>query len=439
MVLTFSTFAANIEIDRQWYLAGEKMSVTITADGANIAYAELCDTRGLVNGVAVNLVDGKGTGALEIPAGIHSGYYVLSAYTRDNANVSRQFVAIVNPLIKSENDDIEWVKLSDDTLSFATILEDEPVSVASLADKKDVGIRETEGHIVMARVKNVLVDSTLSVCPTCGQFLPPDSPLRKIHGITTFEALQIVPSISIVGKQVHYFEGKMLNDTTAIFFTFGVQGKQPLVLSAASATGKSLPIEMISPFAQLIPEKVPHLIFCYNRSEVEQRSKDMQLHQIAIAPEKEELVIGGQVDDGTIEKGVPLNYDDKVFGLSPVRSYNLDEYRQFYTIGEVITEYISNVRSSKINGVNSLVLYDANEGLSSWPALVFIDGMPVIDVDRLLKYDARRIQFINEYEGRFTFGGGIYKGIVSVVSRSGSLTNYPTEPNTQYIVYDFPQ
>lgn len=415
------------------------MSVTITTDDANIAYAELCDTRGLVNGTAVNLVDGKGTAALEIPAGTHSGYYVLSAYTRDKANVSSQFVAIVNPLSKSEFDDIEWVKLSDDTLSFATILEDEPISVASLADKKEVGVRETEGHIVMARVKNENRDTIFTVCPTCGHPLEPGTRLKDYHGVSTYKANQILPSIGIVGKQIHYFEGKMLNDTTAIFFTFGVQGKQPLVISAATNTGKSLPIEIISPFAQLIPKAVPHLVFCYNRQEVELRSKDMQLHQIAIAPEKEELVIGGQVDDGTIEKGVPLNYDDKVFGMSPIRSYNLDEYRQFYTIGEVITEYISGVRNNKINGVTNLVLFDPNEGLSSWPALVFVDGMPVIDVDRLLKYDARRIHYINEYDGRFTFGGGIYKGIVSFVSRSGTLTNYPTEPNTQYLVYDFPK
>lgn len=415
MMLAISAFAANVETDRKWYLAGEMMNVTITTDDANIAYAELCDTRGLVGGTAICLVGGKGTGALEIPADVHSGYYVLSAYTRDNANVSRRIIAIVNPLIKSELDDIEWVKLSGDSLSYATVFEDETISAASLADKKEVGVHETEGHIVMARVKNV-------------------------YGGTTFTANQIVPSISIVGKQIHYFEGKMLNDTTAVFFTFDIHGKQPLVLSAASITGQSLPIEMISPFAQLIPKELPHLVFCYNRTEVEQRSKEMQLHQIAIAPKKEELVIGGQVDDATIEKGVPLNYDDKIFGQGPVRSFNLDEYRQFYTIGEVVLEYVNGVRTSSKNGARCLVMLDPDSGfISSWPALVFVDGMPVIDVDRLLKYDARRIHFINEYEGRFTFGGGIYNGIISFVSRTGSLTNYPTEPNTQYLVYEFPK
>ena len=70
--------------------------------------------------------------------------------------------------------------------------------------------------------------------------------------------------------------------------------------------------------------------------------------------------------------------------------------------------------------------------------MVFIDGMPVIDIARLLSYDARRIRYINIYEHLYTFGNRVYKGILSFVSRSGRLTNYPVEPNTQYIVYEFP-
>ena len=43
MVLGMSTFAASVETDRNWYLAGEAMKVRMTADDAMIAYAELCD------------------------------------------------------------------------------------------------------------------------------------------------------------------------------------------------------------------------------------------------------------------------------------------------------------------------------------------------------------------------------------------------------------
>ena len=413
MMTALCSYAANIETDRRWYLSGEAMKISISTDNALIAYAELCDTHSLAASTIIRLNAGKGTGTIELPIDLHSGYYVLSVYTRDNANVSHRLVAVVNPLQKNEDDDIEWVQIADaDSLSYPGTMEGESLSSAKLVEEKKEDIREIEGHIVKARVRNV-------------------------YNGTTFTAKQIVPSLSIVGKQVHYFEGKMINDTTAIFYVHDIHGKQPMILSAASYTGVSLPIEMISPFATLIPKALPSLVFHYRRSEVEQRSKDMQLHQYAITPAKRELLIG-EKDEPDMEDGVPMDYDPVIFGKKPNLTYDLNEYRQFLTIREVLLEYVRHVRHDKIKGVDQLLLFAENIEYEPWPAMVFIDGMPVIDIARLLSYDARRIRYINIYEHLYTFGNGVYKGILSFVSRSGRLTNYPVEPNTQYIVYEFP-
>ncbi|MBR4389203.1 MAG: hypothetical protein IKT00_08505 [Prevotella sp.] len=414
MVLSLSTYAANIETDRTWYLAGEAMKVSVTADDAMIAYAELCDTYGLAAGVVVSLKEGVGTGIIELPSSLHSGYYVLSVYTRHDANVSHQLVAIVNPLHKSVDDDIEWVKLTaPDGSSYPSMGEGGRFSTADLISKKDVDVRETEGQIIKARIKNGSDGNAISVS-------------------------QICPSLSIIGKQIHYFEGKMVNDSMAVFYTYGIHGKQPLVLSALSSTGASLPIEMISPFATLLPKRLPHLLFHYKRSEVEARSLDMQRHQMAIAPAKRELQLGDYADD-TAEEVVPLDYDETVSGTRPDLTYNLDEYRQFLTIREVLIEYVSCVKNTRINGVPRLIVRREQEVYnSSLQTLVLIDGMPVNDTERLLNYDARRIHYINIYADQFTFGNGIYNGILSFVTRSGRLTNYPIEPNAQYLVYEFP-
>ena len=406
MVLTLSTYATSIETDRQWYLAGEAMNVSITTDDALIAYAELCDTNSLLAAATTHLNKGKGSTTIELPSNLHSGYYVLSVYTRDNANVTNKLVAIINPLRKNKDDDIEWVQ--DDSCWVTGVGE------SDLINNKTIDVRETEGHIIKARIRN-------------------------IYGGNTFKDNQITPSLSIIGKQIHYFEGKMINDTTAVFYTNGIHGKQPLVLSAISSTGATLPIEMINPFEALLPRNLPHLVFHYKRSEVESRSMDMQRHQIAITPTKRELQLGDHTDD-TAEDVVPLDYDETVFGIKPDLSYNLDEYRQFLTIREVLLEYVVYVSNKTINGVSKLIVRkeDAAYDTSS-PTLVLIDGMPVIDTERLLNYDARRIHHINIYSGQYTFGNGVYNGILSFVTRSGRLTNYPTEPNMQYLVYEFPK
>ena len=414
MVLALSTFAANIETDRTWYLAGEAMKVSVTDDDALIAYAELCDLHGLAAGIVIGLQEGEGTGIIELPSDLHSGYYVLSVYTRHNDEVSHRIVAVVNPLRKSVDDDIEWVKIThSDSLSYpqSTTFN---VECTTFNDQWSMfNVRETEGHIIKARIKNV-------------------------YDGTTFKGSQICPSISIVGKQIHYYEGKMINDSLAVFFTYGIHGKQPLVLSAMLSTGVNLPIEMISPFATLLPKRLPHLVFHYKRSEVEARSLDMQRHQVAIAPAKREIQLGDHADD-TAEDVIPLDYDEKVLGTKPDLSYNLDEYRQFLTIREVLLEYVSCVKNTKINGVSRLIVRKEQDVYnSSLPTLVLIDGMPVNDIEPLLNYDARRVHYINIYASQYIFGNGVYNGILSIITRSGRLTNYPIERNMQYLVYEFP-
>ena len=420
MSVATSAFAAHVKTDRTWYLAGEPMMISITNDDALIAYAELSDTQGLAAGVVVGLDDGQGTALMELPPSLHSGYYVLSVYTRHEAQVYQQLVAVVNPLHKSVDDDIEWV-LGDscwvEQAGVKEVLEVNDVNENSnhklQTSNFKLQTRETEGHIVRARVRNV----------SDGQ---------------TFSASQIHPSLSIVGKQIHYFDGQMVNDTLAVFYTFGIHGKQPLVLSARSSTGVSLPIEMISPFDALLPQQLPHLVFHYKRSEVEARSLDMQRHQIAITPAKREVKLGDHSDD-TAEDGVPMDYNPSVYGTLPDMSYNLDEYRQFLTVREVLLEYVSFVSKRKIDGVTHLfVRKELDSYITFMPTLVLIDGMPVFDVERLLNYDARRIHYINIYGSQYKFGNGIYNGILSFVTRSGRLTNYPTEPNVQYLVYEFP-
>ena len=397
MVLATSSFAASIATDHTWYLAGETMTVSVTANDALIAYAELCDTYGLATGVAIGLKGGEGTGILQLPSDLHSGYYVLSVYTRHDTHVAHRLVAVVNPLHKSEDDDIEWVKIAHpDSLSFS-VHEQAQLEFTSV---KTVDERETEGHIIKARVKNV-------------------------YNGNSFHDNDILTSLSIVGKQIHYFEGKMVNDSIAIFYTYGIHGKHPLVLSAKSSTGVSLPVEIISPFATILPKRLPHLVFHYQRREVEARSMNLQ----------QQLKLRADASVGI----APLDYDETVFGTKPELTYNLDEYRQFLTIKEVLLEYVSCIKKTKINGVTQLIVRKEEEPYHSFlPSLVLIDGMPVSDTERLLYYDARRIHYINVYGGQYTFGNGIYNGILSFITRSGQLTNYPTERNMQYLVYEFP-
>ena len=411
MLMVTSTYAVDVKTDHTWYLAGEAMKVRVTADDAAIAYAELCDTHGLAAGVVIRLQGNEGTGILELPSNLHSGYYLLSAYTRNDVHHSHQLVAVVNPLRRSIEDDIEWEESNSEfTINNSEFIINNPQLdelgevYSPLALCRGVGNEapELDSHLLFARVKN------------------------NYEG-RTFKDSDICPSLSIVGKQIHYFEGEMVDDSTAVFRTFDVHGRQPLVLSATTSKGVSLPIELLSPFSIYRPKQLPHLVFRYNRSEVEARSLDMQRHQLKLNAEKQ-------------AETEPLPYDEKFIGTRPDLSYNLDEYRQFLTIREVLLEYVLCVKTTTVDGHPRLIVRKEQEVFnSSLPTLVLIDGMPVSDIEPLLNYDARRMHYINIYGGQFTFGKGVYNGILSFVTRSGRLTNYPTEPLMQYLLYDFPE
>ena len=398
-VLVMKSFALNVETDRQWYLAGETMTVGVTDADGRVAYAELCDTRGLAAGAVVGLRGGKGEAAVVLPATLHSGYYVLSVYTRSDSRAEQRLVAVVNPLRRSVDDDIRWVKGD----SCRAVGE----GTADLVSAKSADSSETEGHFVKVRVGSQ-------------------------HGGQRFGADEIRPTLGIVGKQIHYFEGLMVNDSTAVFRTFGIHGRQPMVLSALSTTGVSLPVTMVSPFAALLPKRLPHLVFHYERSEVEARSLAMQRQQMARQKP-------GEASDEAVADVVPMTYDATLFGSQPAISYNLDEYRPFLTVREVLIEYVTSVERRRVGANTQLaVLREQKSDGSMLPALVLIDGVPVADTAQLLAYDARRIHYINIYDGRYTFGRGVYDGIISFVTRTGQLTNFPTDSNAQYLVYDFP-
>ena len=414
-VLTLASSAVSIKTDRTWYLAGETMTVTITDGDAYEAYAELCDTFGLAAGVIVSLTKGNGQGAIQLPTDLHSGYYLLSAYTRNSTDVSQQLVAVVNVLHRSEEDDIEWVETEKSTAPTTPASFPLPPVGSGLPASSVPPLPPQGVHIIRTRIASAAAATHSS--PLAGAGPASASPVLSS---------QIHPSLSVVGKEIHYFEGQMLGDSIALFYTYGIHGLQPIVLTATTDTGVNLPIEIISPFAVLLPNALPRLVFHYNRSEVEARSLDMQRLQISSPASP------------TGSKSSSSEQSDSQLP-SPDLTYNLDEYRQFRTVREVITEYVSHVSKKKINGTTQIIVNMEKDGyISGWPALVFIDGMPVTDIDRLLSYDARRIHYINLYGGKYTFGNGVHNGILSLISRSGQLTNYPTEPNTQYLNYPFP-
>lgn len=386
--------AQSFTTDRDWYIAGEDILLDVFAAPseaeAKVGYVEVCDASRLAAAATIALTDGRGVGRIELPRTMHSGLYLVSFYTRTGTNVAQRHITVVNTLVKSDEDNLEWQEAAT-TLAPASAL-----TVIHSASGIQPVEPEREGHTILARITRSAADAK-------------------------YAPSQINCSLSVVGKQVHVFTGRVLNDSIVAFHTFGVDNRQPVVLMAETFDGIPLPIVAVSPYRMLLDEpSSAKPLFAYNRNEVADRSVKMQT-----------IVRTDSV--------APLPFSNKVFGMEPTLSYNLDEYRPFATIREVLLEYVSNVHRAELDGRQQLFVFNQQEGYSDWPALVLLDGMPVKDIERLLRYDARRVSHILIYESRYAFGHNLYKGILNIVTRTGKLTNFPPEKSASYIIYDFPQ
>lgn len=382
--------AANISLDKEWYVAGEEIVVDIDLSDkeSRVAYVELSDEKAVQAGTLAKVQEGRGQVVLLLPTTLHSGYYRLAVYTRLSAPLCID-VPVVNTLHSTANDKIEW----HDGATKTKADDSQNIGVYTLKKKEmtDVTNMETAGHTVVARLKQ---------------------PQKNVSSM-----------LSVVGKQVNVFSGKQINDSTLLFYTYGLTGKHQVVVSAYDEEKHAIPVEIVSPYTAYLPETLPVLHLNYSRSEVEERSINMQRMALELA-----------------DTTVALPYKQSVFGTEPVIHYDLDEYRQFATIGDTFVEYVNFVHQSDKNGLPELFVFNEPEGYSSWAALVLIDGMPTNEINRLLKYDARRIKNINIYNEWFTLGTNcIFKGIVSFVTRSGNITNFPPDKGSAYIVYDFPK
>lgn len=403
LLSSLTASAAEVSIDRDWYLAGEAMHISIDINDrvSRVVYAELSDRQGIKAGAVLSLSDGKAQGTMILPGLLHSGMYQLAVYTR-TIKPHLLNVAVVNTLSASADDDIEW-EASAETQA-ATM----PQPYCGKTAKQALSV------VANGRLLTHLQASKAMSTEAIGHVVTVK--LKR-------SAADVTALLSVVGKQINIFGGKQVNDSIIQFQTYGLKGKHQIVITAYDKLRNPLPLEIVSPYLGYTPDSLPQLKLHYSRQEVEARSIAMQQASL----EHKDTVM-------------PLPYSNEVFSCKPMLHYNLDEYRQFRTIGDTFVEYVNYVRRDNYNGFNELFVYSDTEGYSEWGALTIIDGVPTFDIDRLLRYDARRIEHINIYKERINLGvNNMYKGIVSFVTRSGDITNFPPDNGSAYVIYEFPR
>lgn len=391
--------------DQACYVVGEHLKLTVnvclpdsTPSPSHVAYVEIADTDQLYTQAMLTLDSGCGYGEIPLPSTMHSGVYQLCVYTRGlrNYGTSAFFTAqigVINPVKLSPKDNVRFIPTDDNTI---TALLDTVTNCGGLADTPSSAFPypyELEGHIVTAHVSADTAD---------------------------VETVRL----ALVGKTAMIYDGRKTWDGNYEFYTIGIFGDMPSLVSAYSRDGTSLPITFLSPYAQVLPQKLPQLTVRCSEEALKRRYEDA-LRQQAIDEWQQKETLSQTITFMT---------------STPEYIYDLDEWTSMNTVHELLIEFVRGVHVRRHGGIQQLYAYSSETGTySQWPALVLLDGIPVYDVEKFLEYDAHLLKYVQVYGGRYTFGQTFCQGVVSFITRSGKLSNFKLDEGSSFASYQFPQ
>lgn len=447
-----------ISTDKDVYVSGDDMffsafcldaSTGALSRASAVAYLEICSPEGPVQTTKVALKDGRGAGVISLKNTIPTGNYLLAAYTAqcfneegyDFESGSKQ-ISIINPFTTERSssgvellDDEEYDTLVSPELPAAGTIgvsadgavriinpSDKPVTLSVSVSHAD-GIRSDNGSNAVTfkqgvrkgssfmNVRELEYDGEIVSAHLVGL---PTEDIKDIHGKETF--------FSVPGRLSDCFSSSVGEDGSTKFYTRNIYGNVDAVLEV-DLDGRDGHLELDSPFKNIKASGLKPLPLSKSLEDrILQRSVSMQVLKAESADSLYYLL------------PVPM---DPLFGDDGVE-YILDDYTRFPLMEELFIEFIQEVRVRRQNGSRALLVYLKDTfrpatTYSSLPVLALLDGVPVVDHEKLLAYDPLLVEKIIVYPHTYKFGNWMFGGVVNFVTYKRNLPSFEFGPTTRIV------
>jgi hypothetical protein len=100
----------------------------------------------------------------------------------------------------------------------------------------------------------------------------------------------------------------------------------------------------------------------------------------------------------------------------------LSDYTSLNDFKEIVVELFPQVRISKRNGkLRVSVLNNSQKMFSDSEIAIFLDGIYVDDVDKIMKLGSEQIKKIEVLDTERVFGNLVYKGVISIITKSNEI------------------
>ena len=240
------------------------------------------------------------------------------------------------------------------------------------------------------------------------------------------EVSQKFAFISAPGSGENIYTESIGTDGQTAFYTSNIYGDHEMFLEIEGVDRERVcHLELISPFLDLQPGDIPALTLSPSYAKaLETRSFGMQLEKI--------------FDADTLYEALPLR-EHLVLDRQKCIRYNLDDYTRFPVMEELFVEFIPEMRTRRVDGVQQIQVRVSdmlnNYYFPSGTALVLLDGVPVLDHAKILAYDPLLVRRIDIYPDSYLFGIRGFSGIVNFVTYKGTLPSMQFEDNVRIVDY----
>lgn len=445
-----------ISTDRDVYVAGDDMFVSAfclnTAAGcrsdlSRVAYLEIISADGPVQTGKIALLNGRGGGMLKIQNTIPTGNYKIVAYTSQCFNEEGydfeegfRTISIINPFTTDRSgsgveilDADAYASLSSAALPAAgslraemadgrltlTNMSSEPVSLS-------VSLFNDDG-IVSPNSSNPVTFREGATCGTAfSDIRTPDYEgeivRARVRGTEDFSTIAGNNAfLSIPGRVLDMYSTKVTDSGEAVFYTRNIFGDEEAFIEISSP-GIDCHLDIESPFRSV---KATGLEAMPLSASLEQRILDrsvaMQVRKAAGA-------------DSLYER---LDIPEDPFLDADRIEYILDDYTRFPLMEELFIEFIHQIRVLKSGKVRNLVVFvqDSHRpsALSNIPALVLLDGVPVLDHAKIFDYDPLLVEKVIIYPHYYNLGPWSYSGIINFVTYKRNMPSYSFGDNVRVV------
>lgn len=252
---------------------------------------------------------------------------------------------------------------------------------------------------------------------------------------STGEPVADVPVyLSLLGKTVnmqHAYTGK---DGKVYFNLKNIYGKHQLVLQTKPEFENKIFLNIEKPFSPAESKVATQPV---SLSESLREPLEMLNNHVMVT----ERFSGPMIDSFVTRYSDSLSFYGK-----PYATYMLDDYKRFVTMEEVLREYVQEV-NVRIKGKNySLKTFNEQyftlgkfinlENMMNGDPLIFLDGVPVFDADKIIKYDPLKVRKIEVVANRYNVGRQSWDGVVSFTTYKGDLEGFHLDPGVVVVDFD---